>query len=342
MELVGRFPEEIKVFLQEHQIASFRGDQVFSWLHKHAVERFDAMTNVPRNVILLLKETFRAPWPLELLTMRQSVDGTEKYLFALGDQSTIEAVRIPEEERQTICLSTQVGCAMSCSFCATGQSGYVRNLSAAEIVAQVLWLEHHLRATGQSITNIVYMGMGEPLANYEAVMRSARLFNHAEGLNLGARRLTISTCGLVPQIKALAGEDLQVNLAVSLHAVTDSARSEIMPVNRRFPLQELLEACDYYTEQTGRRISYEYALISGFNDRPEQAQKLLELLKGRLCHVNLIPLNPVGTEQRPSMKVVGEFAQILEKGRIPVSIRKERGTDIEAACGQLRQTHLQE
>ena len=340
MDLVGLFPEEIKDWLAERQIPAFRADQIFAWLHRHAAQSFEEMTNLPKRVITELEKAF--PWPLQLATSRKSVDGTQKYLFALKDRSTIEAVLIPEEERQTLCISTQVGCAMACSFCATGQSGYVRNLTVAEIVSQVLWVENRLKALGQNITNIVYMGMGEPLANYEALLRSVRLLNHPQGLNLGARRLTISTCGLAPQIRALARENIQVNLAISLHATTDAERSEVMPVNKRFPLQELLEACEYYTEQTGRRISYEYALIHGFNDTVEQAKRLQHLLKGRLCHVNLIPINPVGSERRPSAKGLAEFAQVLEAGHIPVSIRKERGTDIEAACGQLRQTQLQE
>jgi len=342
VDLVGLFPEEMKTWLKTRQIALFRADQIFAWLHKHAVADFQAMTNLPSSLIAELQETFQSPWPLELVTSRKSMDGTEKYLFALQDRSTIESVLIPEEERQTLCISTQVGCAMACSFCATGRSGYVRNLTAGEIVAQVLWVQHTLKARGQSLTNVVYMGMGEPLANYDAVLRSVRLLNHEDGLNLGARRITISTCGLVPQIRALAGENIQVNLAVSLHATTDDERSQVMPVNKRFPLLELMEACEYYTEKTGRRISFEYALIGGFNDTAEQAKRLAHLLQGRLCHVNLIPVNPVGSEKRPSTKGLTEFARILEESHIPVSIRKERGTDIEAACGQLRQTHLQE
>jgi 23S rRNA (adenine2503-C2)-methyltransferase len=342
VDLLGLFPDEIKVWLKSQNIAVFRGDQIFSWLHKHAVEEFGDMTNLPADLISKLQETFGSARPLQLATSRISMDGTEKFLFSLRDEATIEAVLIPEDDRQTLCISTQVGCAMGCSFCATGRSGYVRNLSAGEIVAQVLWVENRLKKQRLGISNIVYMGMGEPLANYDAVLRSVRLLNHPKGLNLGARRLTISTCGLVPQIKALATENVQINLAVSLHAVTDAERSEIMPVNKRYPLSELLEACDDYTSQTGRRISYEYALIRGFNDNVEHAQKLRDLLRGRLCHVNLIPINPVGAEKRPSAKSIAEFAQVLEGGRIPVSVRKERGTDIEAACGQLRQIHLQE
>lgn len=340
LHIAGLFPEEIENWLKNHRIAPYRSDQIFAWLHRKAVQSFDQMTNLPKDLIALLEEEFLSPWPLQLITARTSVDGTEKYLFALGN-AAVETVLIPEEERQTICISTQMGCAMNCSFCATGQTGYIRNLTAGEIVAQVLWVEGHLRKRGQSLSNVVYMGMGEPLANYDEVLKSARLLNHPQGLNLGARRLTISTCGLAPQIRALAEEDLQINLAVSLHAVDDVARSEIMPVNKRFPIGEVLSAADYYTEKTGRRISFEYALISGFNDTLEQASKLRELLKGRLCHVNLIPINPVGTEKRPSAKCIADFARVLEEGHIPVSTRKERGIDIEAACGQLRQSVLQ-
>jgi 23S rRNA (adenine2503-C2)-methyltransferase len=275
------------------------------------------------------------------VTSRTSADGTEKYLFALSAGGSIETVLLPEEERDTVCISTQVGCAMNCSFCATGRSGFQRDLSAAEIVSQVLFVQRRLKAEDRQLTNIVYMGMGEPLANYAAVLRSVRLINHPLGMNLGARRITISTCGLAPRIRDLADEDLQVNLAVSLHAATDPERSAIMPIGRVYPLAELLAACDYYTARTHRRISYEYALIDSLNDGPEQAERLGNLLKGRLCHVNLIPINPVGEETRPSAKRIAEFARALERTGIPVSIRRERGTDIEAACGQLRQRTLE-
>ncbi|WP_461370664.1 dual-specificity RNA methyltransferase RlmN [Candidatus Darwinibacter acetoxidans] len=322
-------------------VPAFRARQIFTWLHKHAVGSFRHMHNLPQDLIKLLEEVYQQVWPLELVTTRVSTDGTEKYLFALSDGGAVETVLLPEEDRQTLCISTQVGCAMNCSFCATGRSGYERNLTAGEIVAQVLYVQHRLRAEGKTLSNIVYMGMGEPLANYEAVLKSARLLNHPLGLNLGARRLTISTCGLAPQIRDLAEEDLQINLAVSLHAVEDGYRSEIMPINKRYPLGELLAACDYYTQRTNRRISYEYALISGFNDHPQHAEELGKLLQGRLCHVNLIPINPVGKEERPTAQRIAAFAQVLERMRIPVSIRKERGTDIEAACGQLRQRSLE-
>lgn len=335
LHLTGLFPEELEHHLAE--LPAFRARQLFAWLHKQAVGSFQAMTNLPQSLRAQLEEGWGKPWPLDVLSIRVSQDGTEKYLFRLEDGATIETVLIPEDKRQTICLSTQVGCAMNCSFCATGRGGFTRSLSAGEICAQALWVQNRLQEQGLSISNIVYMGMGEPLANYQEVLKSVRLFNHPQGMNLGARRMTISTCGLAPQIRQLAQEDLQVNLAVSLHAGSDQARTEIMPINKRYPLAELLAACDYYTAATKRRISYEYALISGVNDTPAQAGELADLLAGRLCHVNLIPINPVGGEKRPSSKRVAQFAAVLEQAGIPVSIRKERGTDIEAACGQLRQ-----
>ncbi|MFY9420251.1 MAG: 23S rRNA (adenine(2503)-C(2))-methyltransferase RlmN [Limnochordia bacterium] len=338
--LAGLFPEEIAGRL-EAEVPPYRARQIFSWLHRQAAASFQEMTSLPRALIEELEKRFQSPWPLELVTSRLSADGTEKYLFALEDGSTIETVLLPEKRRQTVCLSTQVGCAMNCSFCATGQAGFRRDLTAGEIAAQVLFVQNRLKAQGKTVTNVVYMGMGEPLANYQAVLRSARLLNHPEGLNLGARRLTISTCGLVPQIRALAAEELQVNLAVSLHAADDRRRGEIMPINKVYPLEELLAACDYYTARTNRRISYEYALISGINDSPQAAQKLSDLLQGRLCHVNLIPVNPGSGAARPSSARIAAFAQMLERAGIPVSLRKERGSDIEAACGQLRQRTLE-
>ncbi|HBG09906.1 MAG: 23S rRNA (adenine(2503)-C(2))-methyltransferase RlmN [Limnochordia bacterium] len=338
--IAGLFPEEIGRQLADGEIPAYRTRQVFAWLHKHAAASFREMENLPRDLIARLEKAFHSVWPLELVTRRISTDGTEKYLFALRGGGAVETVLLPEEKRQTICISTQVGCAMNCSFCATGKGGFERNLSAGEIVAQVLFVQNRLKAEGKVLSNIVYMGMGEPLANYDAVLRSVRLINHPQGLDMGARRLTISTCGLAPQIRSLAEEGLQVNLAVSLHAADDHDRSAMMPINKVYPLEELLAACDYYTTQTNRRISYEYALISGINDGPEQARRLGELLRGRLCHVNLIPINPVGPEKRPSGQRIAQFARVLERAGIPVSIRKERGTDIEAACGQLRQRSL--
>lgn len=342
LHLSGLFPEELANWVEQQGQPKFRGKQIFQWIHGQTVQDFGEMTNLPKTLQTQLKNEFGKPLPLNLAITRVSQDGTEKYLFALADEATIETVLIPEGDRRTLCVSSQVGCAMNCSFCATGKSGYLRNLSAGEIAAQVLWVENRLRNEGLTLTNVVYMGMGEPLANYEAVLKSIRLLNDPNGLNFGARRITISTCGLVPQIRSLAQERIQVGLAISLHAVTDQGRSEVMPVNKRYPIAELLAAGDYYTSQTGRRVSYEYALIAGFNDDLHHANLLTELLQDRLCHVNLIPVNPVGDEKRPSPEGIRKFSQILERGGIQVSVRKERGTDIEAACGQLRQSVLGE
>lgn len=339
--LSGMAIPELASWLGELGYPKFRAKQVFRWVHKQTVQDFDSMTNLPKELQRELVSKFTNPLPVNLVTTRVSQDGTEKYLFALDDGCTIETVLIPDGERQTLCISSQVGCAMNCSFCATGKSGYERNLTAGEIIGQVLWVSNLLRSRDLALSNIVYMGMGEPLANYDAVLKSIRLMNDPDGLHFGARRITISTCGLVPQIKQLAQEDIQVGLAISLHAITNQTRSEIMPINRRYPLEELLPAGDYYTVQTGRRVSYEYALIRDFNDNAGQARELAKLLQGRLCHVNLIPINPVGAEERPSEEAVRLFAEIVAKAGIQVSIRKERGTDIEAACGQLRQSLLE-
>lgn len=342
LHLSGLFPTELSSWLVQHHQASYRGQQIFQWIHRQTVQDFSQMTNLPKSLQTKLREEFGTPLPLKLVTLRLSQDGTEKYLFALNDGATIESVLIPEEDRQTLCVSSQVGCAMNCSFCATGKSGFMRNLSAGEIVAQVLWVENRLKDQRLTLSNVVYMGMGEPLANYNAVIKSIRLLNDPQGLNFGARRITISTCGLVPQIRRLAQEGVQVNLAISLHAVTDQSRSAVMPINKSFPISELLDAANYFSTQTGRRVSFEYALIAGFNDGLEQANQLKNLLRTRLCHVNLIPVNPVGSEERPSSVRIKAFAQVLEQGGVQVSIRKERGTDIEAACGQLRQSMLEE
>ncbi|NLJ80578.1 MAG: 23S rRNA (adenine(2503)-C(2))-methyltransferase RlmN [Firmicutes bacterium] len=337
LELAGLFPEEIAERLKLRRFEAFRAEQIFHWLQGRAVLEFEEMANIPNKLIRLLKKELASPLSLEAVKIRTSRDGTEKYLFQLEDGHTIETVLIPETQRQTVCLSSQVGCAMDCSFCATGRAGFIRNLSAGEIVSQILWVENRLRKKKLTITNVVLMGMGEPLANYDSVLKSIRLLNHPSGRNLGARRFTVSTCGLVPGILALAREDLQVNLAVSLHGADDKIRSELMPVNQRFPLAKLLEACAFYFEQTGRRISFEYALILDFNDSLKHARQLRDLLRGLASHVNLIPVNPVEGYKRPDQDRIRSFQEILDQGGVSVSIRKERGTDIEAACGQLRQ-----
>ncbi len=322
----------------------FRGRQVWRWLYVHLADRFSAMTDLPAGLRERLSQEATCS-ALTLLEEKVSSDRlTRKGLFALPDGERIEAVLLLYNRRATVCLSTQVGCAIGCPFCATGRGGLRRNLSPGEIVEQVLYFARLLRR-GEAgvrgptrISNVVFMGMGEPLANYGPTWGAVERLNHPQGFGLGARRMTISTAGLVPGILRLAEEPLQVNLAVSLHAADDDLRDELVPLNRRYPLDELMRACRAYVERTRRRVSFEYVLIAGVNDAPEQAYRLADRLRGLLCHVNLIPLNPVaGSGWRASdPPVVAAFQQVLERARVPVSVRLERGVEIAAACGQLR------
>ncbi len=318
----------------------FRADQVWGWLYRSLAADFEAMTNLPRP----LRERLAAETDLTLLTPlaeRASATGqTRKVLFRLRDGQTIESVLMRYRQRQTACISTQVGCGLGCVFCATGQGGLARNLSAGEIVAQVLHFARETRPPNSQppISNIVLMGMGEPLANYAATRQAIATLTDERGYNLGARRITLSTVGLVPGIRRLAGEGLPVNLAVSLHAAEDELRSRLVPINRRYPLAELMAAVREYIARTGRRVTFEYALIAGVNDAPEQARALVRLLAGTLCHVNLIPLNPTpGSPLRPSPRErVNAFRDELAAGGIAATVRLRRGIGIEAGCGQLR------
>ena len=279
---------------------------------------------------------------LNASTVLKSSDGqTVKTLFLLPDGRAIEAVLMRYEHRQTLCISSQAGCAMRCSFCATGQMGFKRHLTSGEIVEQVLYYGRMLKQEGKAVTNIVLMGMGEPFHNYENTLAAIDRLNHPDGFNLGARRFTISTVGLVPMIRKFAAEKRQINLAISLHASDDQLRSSMMPVNNRYPVAELIQACREYVNATGRRLTFEWALIQGVNDTPEQARALAALLKGMLCHVNVIPLNPThkfagtgSTRQRAEA-----FRAELESAGIPCTVRMRRGIDIQAGCGQLATEH---
>lgn len=332
--LVGHTLLELQELMQRWDEPAYRARQLAHWLYFRPVPDINDMSNLPQALRNRLSQKFILH-PCRMEAVRKSRDGTRKYLLALPDDELIEAVFIPESNRFTVCISTQAGCGMGCIFCATAQRGLARSLTVGEIVDQVLVVALE---TGKLPTNVVFMGMGEPLANYEPVVAALRLFNASWGLNIGMRRLTVSTCGLVPGIRRLARERLPITLAVSLHAPTDEKRNEIMPVNRRFPLSQLVPALHEYVDITGRRITVEYALMREFNDSPREAEQLVDLLKGLLCHVNLIPVNPVGESPYtpPSPERILHFRQILEQGGLPVSIRRERGTDIEAACGQLR------
>jgi len=292
------------------------------------------MTNLPAPFRTALKDQFdlAAVAPLD---SRKEIDGTGKMLVGLADGQAVETVLIPAGERRTVCLSSQVGCKFGCAFCASGQAGFVRNLEAGEIVGQVLLVAG---LQGDVPDNIVVMGMGEPFDNYDNVLKAVRIMNHPFGMNVGARRMTISTSGVVPGIERMANEGLQVELSVSLHAANDELRSRLMPVNRLYPLAELLAACGKYTEATGRIITFEYILIAGVNDAPEHAKQLTELVRAARGRVNLIPLSPVAEfdGEAPDVPTIRLFAQLLEQKGINVTLRQSRGKGIDGACGQLR------
>ncbi|MCL4264674.1 MAG: 23S rRNA (adenine(2503)-C(2))-methyltransferase RlmN [Anaerolineae bacterium] len=316
----------------------FRARQVWEWLYQKYVPDVAAMANLPKGLREKL-DTAVTLTPFHIASEQFSNDGlTKKVLFQLPDGQYIETVLMRYDKRRTLCISTQAGCAMGCVFCATGQMGFFRHLSVGEIVAQVLHFARELAQTGEHVTNIVMMGMGEPLHNYENTLTAVDRLTDPTGFNLGARKITISTVGLVPAIRRYADEQRQTPLAVSLHAATDEERDKLIPVNRRWPITAVLDACRYYVEKTGRRLTFEWALIAHENDTIEQAQALGKLLHGLLCHVNLIPLNPTaGYGGQPSSRErVAAFQAELARYGVSSTVRVRRGIDIQAGCGQLR------
>lgn len=317
----------------------FRAKQVWEWLYKRYAADFDQMTDLSKGLRQQLKTAVPTPALWQIVSQQHSKDGqTVKLLFQLPDGQTIETVLMRYEKRRTLCISTQAGCAMGCVFCATGQMGFFRNLTVGEIVGQVIYFARQLAAEDDHVTNIVMMGMGEPLHNYENTITAVDRLTDPTGFNLGARKITISTVGLVPAIRRYADEQRQTPLAISLHAATDEERDKLIPVNRRWKIADLMEACRYYVEKTGRRLTFEWALINGKNDTIEQARALGELVQGMLCHVNLIPLNPTaGYNGTPSnLERVTAFQEELGRYGITSTVRVRRGIDIQAGCGQLR------
>jgi len=315
-------------------IERFRAKQIFSWIYKKNVGSFEQMTDLPKDLRSKLKENF---WIYELKVLRQveSCDGTRKFLFALKDKNTIEAVIIPSKKRLTGCVSTQVGCKFGCKFCASAMRGFKRNLTTAEIVEEVLRLRH---LSKNALTHLVFMGIGEPLDNYENVLKAIRIINASWGLNIGARKITISTCGIIPGIKKLATEGLQIELSVSLHAADEKTRNKLMPINKKYPLEDLIETLKDYIKKTKRQVTFEYVLIDGINADVASALNLVKLLKGMNCKLNLIPCNPVKELGffTPKSSNVLFFKDTLLKNGIPTTLRLPRGRDIQAACGQLR------
>lgn len=335
--------EELQTYLAALQEPSYRASQIWEGLYKNFWREPDEFSNLSAGLRKKLSDTFRFTGLAPLQSMKSSDGETLKLLFSLHDGQPIETVRMRYLRRRTLCISTQSGCAMGCTFCATGQMGFRRHLTSGEIVEQVMFFARLLKNSGEQVTNIVLMGMGEPFHNYENTMAAIDRLNDKRGFNLGARRFTISTVGLVPIIRRFAEEKRQVNLAVSLHAADDEARGSMLPINKRYPIKDLMDACKYYVDQTGRRLTFEWALIRDVNDSPEVARKLGNLLQplirngSALCHVNVIPLNP--TEGFGGQATTRERAQAfqaeLEKFGIPCTIRIRRGIDIQAGCGQL-------
>lgn len=326
-------------------IPAFRGKQIWRQLFTNLKTDFAEMSDIPKSLLPILEENFEIRAPRVLDKLVSQLDGTEKYLMTLYDGSVIESVLMRYEHGNSVCVSTQVGCRQGCAFCASTKNGFVRCLSAGEILGQIETItREHSGERDFRVDNIVLMGIGEPLDNYDNVVKFLRLVNDKNGLNIGFRHISLSTCGLVPEIKRLAEENLPITLSISLHAPNDEIRNTIMPVNRRYPIDELLRACREYQSVTGRRISFEYALISGVNDTEEHARELAKRLKGMLCHVNLIPVNPIREKnfKKTTKKDLILFTNTLNNSKINATVRRRLGADIDAACGQLRNKKMQE
>lgn len=329
---------EIENYMIEKGQQKFRAKQIFSWIHK-GINDFEDMTNLSKDLREILKnDAYICNMEIERKFVSK-IDNTVKYLMKLKDDNIIECVVMEYEHGNTICISTQAGCSMGCSFCASTIGGKNRDLTSGEMLGQVLECQRDLK---KYISNVVLMGTGEPLDNYENVIKFLRLVNDPSGINIGMRHITISTCGLVPEIRALADLSFQITLAISLHAPNDNVRKTIMPIAYRYSMEDLLDACKYYIQKTNRRITFEYALIYGVNDKSEHAQELSKILKGMLCHVNLIPVNKIEEKnfEKSNSKSIEEFKKILAGSGIQTTIRRELGSDINAACGQLRRSYI--
>ena len=330
--------------LQEEMLAigekGFRSRQIYSWIHEKLVDDFEEMTNLPK----ALRQKLEAAYEIRRVEMEKrqisKIDGTNKFLFCLKDGNMVESVLMKYKHGNSVCISSQVGCRMGCRFCASTLDGLERNLTPSEMLRQVYQIQ---KITGERVSNIVIMGTGEPLDNYDNFLKFIHMVSDEHGLNISQRNITASTCGIVPNIRRLAEEKLQITLALSLHGSNQEKRRSLMPVANKYELHEVLEACDYYFEKTGRRITFEYSLVHGVNDTPEDAKELMGILKDRNCHLNLIPVNPIKERnyEKPDKKSAESFKNKLEKNGINVTIRREMGSDIDGACGQLRRKTMQ-
>ena len=320
---------------------SFRAKQIYQWLHVKQVSSFDEMTNISKSLIEKLKENCRLVCLKQEAVQISKIDGTRKYLFLLEDGNVIESVLMRYKHGNSVCISSQVGCRMGCRFCASTLDGLVRGLTPSEMLDQIYRIGTDI---GERISNVVVMGTGEPMDNFDNLLKFTELLTDENGLNISQRNLTVSTCGIVPKIRELAEKKLQITLALSLHASTQEKRLKLMPVANKYEIHEVIEACRYYFEQTGRRVTFEYSLVGGVNDTEEDVKELCTLIKGMNCHVNLIPVNPIKERDfvQPDTGVTLAFKNKLEKNGINVTIRREMGRDIDGACGQLRKRYIGE
>ena len=329
--------DELQNWMKENNESAFRAKQVFSWIYKK-VYNFNDMNNIPKSLKEKLENSFIIDMPKIEHVYESAVDGTKKILLALKDGNLIECVLMKYKHGNSICVSTQVGCRMGCRFCASTLEGLIRNLEPWEIIDQILKIQEDI---GKRVSNLVLMGSGEPLDNFENTKKFLRIVNDKNGLNIGYRHITLSTCGIAPKMRELADLEIPINLALSLHSPYDEKRKEIMPIANAYPIKDILDACKYYIKKTNRRVTIEYSLIKGVNDSEKEAQELIRLLKGMLCHVNLIPVNNVEERdfKRPNKSHIYRFRDILEKNNIPATVRISMGSDIGGACGQLRRKH---
>lgn len=333
--------EELRADLKASGEKAFRADQIYQWMHQKLVRGFEEMTNLSQDLRARLEERYEYVYLETVEVQRSKLDGTCKYLLRLPDGHVIESVLMRYRHGNTVCISSQAGCRMGCRFCASTIGGLVRNLRPSEMLEQIYRIQTDL---GERVSNVVVMGTGEPLDNYENLLVFLRLLSDEKGLHISQRCITVSTCGIVPHIRRLAEEKLSITLALSLHAATQEKRRELMPIAGRYELSEVLDACAYYFQKTGRRITFEYSLVGGFNDSPEDARRLSALARALHSHVNLIPVNPVTEREfvQPKKQVIKDFKERLEKNGVNATVRRELGQDIDGACGQLRRRYLEE
>lgn len=331
--------EQLKSSMIEIGEKTFRAKQIYEWIHIKLADSFEEMTNISKDLRDKLDKTYELTSLMQVEERTSASDGTSKFLFRLFDQRVIESVLMKYKHGNSVCISSQVGCRMGCRFCASTLGGLERNLSPGEMLDQIYKIQKYL---GERVSNVVVMGTGEPLDNYDNLIQFIKLLTDENGLNISQRNITVSTCGLVEKIRELAEEELQITLAISLHAPNDSIRRKLMPIANRYDIKTIIDVCRYYYSKTGRRLTFEYSLVEGINDSEENALELVSVVKGLNCHINLIPVNPIKERSYTHSKAhfIQNFKNILEKYKINVTIRREMGADIDAACGQLRKSYI--